>query len=158
MSYSPDSETSILQTTINIPADNGEARYVLEKSYSDIANSVNLREIAIYDLTENQNGQQWFIYGDNLRKRFGYRKCFSQITAGAVTTIAHGIADITSCRITRISGTMQNSPFTTAIPLPQSGANPVSISIGAANITLNDSTAAYVGYTAYIIVEFVRDR
>jgi len=158
MSDFPPSEAPFLQTMMYMPEDEEEIRYQQEKNFRDTANCVNAREIALYDLVENQTGQQWFLIGNPLVKRLGYRKCFYATTAGAVTNIAHGIADVANCRFVKIYGTMQDSPFTTAFPIPLSGAAPVVLTVGAANIVVNDTTAAYVGYTAYVVLEYVRDR
>lgn len=158
MSNHRESEAPFLQASTFMPKDQEEFRYQTEKNYRDISNNVNLREIALYDLIENQTGQQWFLIGNQLNKRLGYRKCVYETTAGAVTNIPHGIADAANCRFVKIYGTMQNSPFTAAFPIPQSGAAPVTVSVGAANVTVNDTTAAYVGYTVYITLEYVRDR
>lgn len=157
MTNIPSSEAPFLSTSMYLSDEAKEIRTQLEENYRNTSNCVNAREIALYDLTEVQTGQQWFTSGDVTKKRYGYRKCFLATTAGAVTNITHSISDIAGCRVTALYGTMQNSPFTLAIPLPQSNPNPVYLTIGPVNITINDTGAAFVGYIAYVVVEYVRD-
>lgn len=154
----PELELPILSTSMTLSKDSKAQKGELESTYTRIATNVNAREIAIYELVENQTGQQWFIEGNISNKRFGYRICFTKPLAGVATTIAHGITDIAHCRITKMYGTLQDSPFTTAYPIPLGGVAPINLSIGAVNITVGDPTAAYGAYIAYVIVEYVRDR
>jgi hypothetical protein len=157
MSHSPESYGPFVNPSLVITEDD-DPEEVLVSAHFNIANCVNAREVGFYETVENQTGQQWYITGDVRKKRWGYRKCFEATTAGAVTTIAHGITDIADCRVTRLYGTIQDSPFTLAVPIPQGGAVPISVTIGPTNITVNDSTAAYVGDLVYVTVEYVRDR
>jgi len=151
-------EASFLATSVVLPEEAKERDFKLEQLYSQTANAVNLREVASYDLTENQTGQQWFLAGDVTKKRFGYRLCLYGTIAGVVLNIAHGITDLDECRVTRLYGTLQDSPFTVAYPIPLGGAAPINLSITSTNVVVGDPTAAYAGYIAYVVVEYVRDR
>lgn len=151
-------EVSVLPTSVVLPKDPEERKYKHEQLYSQTAGAVNLREIAVYDLVENQTGEQWFLPGDVTKKRFGYRLCVYDTIAGVALNMAHGIADITSCRVTNIYGTLQDSPFTVAYPIPLGGAAPINLSVTATNIVVGDPTAAYAGFIAYVTIEYVRDR
>ena len=158
MSYSPQSEAPLLALTYSLPEEQGELRYSIERQFSQIANKVNVRDISIYDLVENQTGQQWFIENTQTTKRFGYRICYVETLGGVLTNISHGITDIAECRVTRLYGVLQDSPFTQAISIPNGGPSNTNLSITATNIIIGDPTATYTGFEAYIVLEFVRNR
>lgn len=64
----------------------------ITKAYSDIARSINTRDIAIYDLNQNVNGQEWFNPANVQLKRDGFRRVYQFTGAG---NIAHGITNLT---------------------------------------------------------------
>ena len=64
----------------------------ITKAYSDIARAINTRDIAIYDLNQNVNGQEWFNPANVQLKRDGFRQVY---TFTGVGNIAHGIANLT---------------------------------------------------------------
>ena len=148
----------ILPLSSILPQDEEDRIFRHQQIYTQTANAVNLRDIGIYDLIENQNGQNWFLAGDITKKRIGYRLCGYGTIAGVTLNIPHNIADIAECRITRLYGTLQDSPFTVAYPIPLGNAAPIDISVTSTNIVVGDSTAAYAGFIAYVVLEYVRDR
>lgn len=152
------SQAPLLSQGYTLPDDPKDMKASLESELKNIAEKTNVRDIAIYDLIENQNGQQWFLEGNIQNKRFGYRICYYETLAGVATNIPHGIANIDQCRITRLYGTIQNSPFTTAVPIPNGGPANTNLSIGPVNIVVGDPTGTYPGYVVYVVVEFVYDR
>lgn len=58
----------------------------------DIARYLNIRQIGIYDLTQVQNGQQYFNPANAQIKRGAFRKVFTFTAAGNIT---HGITGLT---------------------------------------------------------------
>ena len=58
----------------------------------DIARYINIREIGIYDLVQNPNGQQWFTAANPQIKRGAFRQVFTFTATG---NIAHGITGLT---------------------------------------------------------------
>lgn len=64
----------------------------ITKAYSDIARAINTRDIAIYDLNQNVNGQEWFNPANVQLKRDGFRQVY---TFTGVGNIAHLIANLT---------------------------------------------------------------
>ncbi len=94
-----------LNTTEIYPEDHSQRLMKQTNIYSNIANAVNVREIAIYDLQQLLTGQRFFDPLNVQNKRSTYRKVFQigPIASGAVQTIAHGIAGVVS--FTRMYGT-----------------------------------------------------
>lgn len=60
----------------------------------DITRNVNIRDIAIYDLTQSPDGQQWFTAGNPQVKRGGFRQVYTFTSTG---NVAHNITGITLC-------------------------------------------------------------
>ena len=86
------SKTAFLNTTEVFPEDFSQFLIKLTNLYTDIANAVNLREIAQYDLIEFITGEQWFTTGNAQVKRSTFRKVYSigSIAAGATLNTPHG--------------------------------------------------------------------
>lgn len=106
MTYSPvNAKTAYLPTTrVFQVGDDDELRISLTSSYTDVAQYVNLREIAQYDLVEVITGQQFFTAGNNQVKRLSFRKSFvlGAVAPGTIANIAHGITGVTI--FTKIGG------------------------------------------------------
>lgn len=140
------------------PEDYNQLIIKLTKFYTDVANTVNVREIAFYDLTETVTGQQWFSPNNSQRKRQTFRKIvpFTNPLAAGANTQAHGIAITPSFVFTLISATLiRPAPFL-AVPIPQGGANTSSIEVDATNITIT-IPAAYAGFNAVTILEYLKN-
>lgn len=98
MTYAPiNSKTAFLNTSIVFSENESQKIYELTKLTTDLANYINLREIAQYDLVELLTGQQYFDPTNAQRKRQSYRKAFAigAIAAGGNETKAHGINSFT---------------------------------------------------------------
>lgn len=108
MSVSPpvNNQSSFLPTTTVLPQDYNELLIRLTKNYNDIANYLNIREIAIYETTETLTGEQWTNVGQPTNRRQTFRKIFyfATIAAGANLAITTGITSVTS--YTHIYGTV----------------------------------------------------
>ena len=97
MTFKPDNtQNSFLTTAETFPEDDSQFLIKLTSLYTDIANAVNIREIAQYENAEVLTGQQYFTQGNNQTKRYVFRKVFSigAIASGATSTVAHGIAGL----------------------------------------------------------------
>lgn len=141
MTFGPvNSLTAYLPTSRHFPIkDERELQLVLTSSYTDLASSVNIREIAQYDLVELLTAQQFFMPGNSIAKRLSYRKVFDigAIAAGATVNIPHGIVGATI--YTRISGTCVTDvvdyrpiPMTSVVALNQQ----IQIRVVGANIEI----------------------
>lgn len=97
--------TPYLATSEVFPEDNSQMLIKMTSVYTDIANRVNLREIALYD--ENlqlATGQQFSTPGNNKPRRQSFRKTFyfGAIAIGATLLIPHGITGLV--RFTHMHG------------------------------------------------------
>lgn len=93
--------SSFLPTTTVLPKDQDELLIRLTKNYTDTANSLNIREIAIYETTETLTGQQWSTPGQPTNRRQTFRTIFNlsllnngNIAGGETVTFAHNISGL----------------------------------------------------------------
>lgn len=98
----------------------------------DIARNVNIRDIAIYDLTQSPSGRQWFTPGNPQVKRGAFRQVFTFTATGSIT---HNISGIT---LSLISGQYTD------------GTNFYGV-IGASSVTIAGQVTAYVTPTTIVI-------
>ena len=149
-----------LPTSIYFPEEFKEFRVDLLAIYRNIANTVNARQISVFDLTEFLTGEQWFTDGNPQTKRQTYRKCFSigAIAAGATSTTAHGITNVTS--YTRIEGTAVTAVVDYR-PIPYASATAVNqqieIRVDATNITIINGAAAPNITSAIVVLEYLKN-
>ena len=91
-------QSSFLPTTTVLPQDMNELLIKLTKNYTDTANYLNIREIAIYEITETLTGEQWNNPGNSSIRRQAFRTIFNitglnggSIAGGATVTFPHNI-------------------------------------------------------------------
>lgn len=159
MTISTRFQAPYISSQIYLPQDEDQRVIRITNLLHDLANAVNLREIANYDSTETITGQQWgsTITGFT-NQQTPFRQVYTATLVGSATvTIPHNISNLTVC--TKISGTAQNSRTipTSIIPLPQSAPDDVSIVVTNTNIQITCSTATYDGYFAIIVLEYFRN-
>jgi hypothetical protein len=98
MTYQPsNSEGSFLPTSEVFPEDQGELLIKLTTKYTDVAQAVNIREIAFYQNGEALlTGQQFSIPGTNNEKKYTFRQVyyFGAIAANVTLTIPHNIVGL----------------------------------------------------------------
>lgn len=159
MSYGPvNPAPSFLPTTEVFPEDNSQFLIKQTSVYSNIANSMNIREVAIYDLRQLSTGQRFFNPSDVQNLRQGFRNVFSigTIAPGATLTTAHGISGIVSC--TRIYGTCITSlgDFR-PIPYADTGnvTNQISIRVTSSNIIITNGATAPEITSGIIVLEYL---
>lgn len=161
MTFAPNfSLAAFLQTTEYFPEDQDQMLVKLNLSYADIANAVNIREIAKYETDEVITGQQFTVSGDNQKKYFTYRKIyyFGPIATGATLNIPHGLTFANILLFTKISGTF-NTDVPDSRPLPFTSAaavtNQTSIKVDAANIVIVNGATANNITDGVVILEYI---
>jgi hypothetical protein len=106
-----------LRTSRKFPEDAATLTREIEKTYIDIANSVNVRSIGIFPTNKPApNGQYWFI---DAQKQQGFRQIYPFVLAdfvANVATIPHGINTDLINNFTHIYGTFTDG--TNWYPLP----------------------------------------
>ena len=110
-------QSSFLPVTTVLPEDQKELLIKLTKIYTDIANFINIREIAIYETVEILTGEQWSNLTDPTKRKQAFRKIFyfGAIAAGANLAIPIDITSVTS--YTHIYGTVNTDvPDSRSIP------------------------------------------
>lgn len=126
-------QVPFLRTSRNFPQDSQPLAVEINKSYVDIANSVNARVIGIF--SENKpslTGESWFL---NSGRQQSFRQIYPFTAAG---NIAHGINTSAISRFIRIYGMFTDG--TSWYPLPYVDAaaanNQVSVKVTSTNIVI----------------------
>lgn len=137
--------------------------YQIQQIYRNIADTTNCREIATYDETELLTGQQFFVQGDNQKKRQSFRKVinFGSLPNAGVKNVAHNITNIgANFTISRIYGSTSDTSAFEYRPLPWAAnvaANVIELSMDATNIIIE----TFVDYTrfnnTYVIIEYLKN-
>lgn len=154
-------QSSFLPTTTVLPVDFNELLIRLTKNYSDTANLLNIREIAIYETVETLTGEQWNNPGQPTNRRQAFRKIyiFGAIAAGANLAIPTGITSVTS--YTHIYGTAITAvPDNRPIPFADVTAvtNQISVIIDnvAATVTIFNGATAPNITSGFIVLEYLK--
>lgn len=160
MTFSPSNSIApYLQTSIFFPEEFEEFRVVFLQLYRSISNSVNSRQIGVFDLMEFLTGESWFTSGNPQVKRQTFRKVFEigAINTGATSTTAHGITNITA--FTHIYGTCVTDVVDYR-PIPYASATAVNqqleIKVDATNITIISGAAAPNITSAIVVLEYLK--
>lgn len=160
MTFAPiNSLQAYLPTTRVFTKDPTEMRNTLTDVYTEIANAVNIRDIALYDQSEIINGQQYFFPNNPQRKRTAYRKVFSigAIAAGATLNTAHGLTNVSI--YTRIYGTcITATPDYRPIPYVSTTLNQqISIRVTATNIVIVNGAGAPAITSGIVVLEYLKN-
>lgn len=150
-----------LPTFRDFQQDEGQLRLLMSKVYTEIANSVNLKETGVYDLVEVQNSQQFFTVGTGQKKRFAFRKLltFGAIAAGGTSSLPHGITQFNPLTFVHIYGTAITAvPDFRPIPHASVTAN-ANIEVIATNttVTINVGAASPNVTSAIIVLEYLKN-
>lgn len=110
MTFGPaNTQGPFIPTNQYFPEDPQKLKETLSITYSDMARRLNIKEIAIYDLTEIPTGEQWFNPLNVQIKRDGFRQVYyitTPIAPGTTYIQAHGITGFaTTLTFTHIYGT-----------------------------------------------------
>ena len=161
MTFSPvNSIAPFLQTSIFFPEDFEEFRVKFLAIYRDISSCVNVRQISVFDLQEFLAGEQWFTAGNPQVKRQTYRIVFNigAIAAGATSTTAHGLTNITA--FTHIYGTCVTDVVDYR-PIPYASATAVNqqieVKVDATNLTIINGAASPNITSAIIVLEYLKN-
>ena len=147
-----------LNTTEVYPEDESQLRIKLTDVYTKTATSVNLREIAIYDLQELLTGQLWFDPNDNQNKRFTFRQVYQigAIAAGATLNVLHGIVGVVA--FTRMYGTCVTAVVDYR-PIPYADAavvtNQISLTVAGVNLVIVNGATAPNITSGIIVLEYL---
>jgi hypothetical protein len=164
MTFNPvNSLGPFIATSTFFPENFEEFRVKFLELYRDLANTVNTREVGIFDLQEFLTGEQWFTVGNPQVKRRTYRKSFvlAATVAGATTVIPHGITGVnTTTTFTHIYGTCL-----TAVPdnrpIPYASVTNVNqqieINVDATNINVINGTAAPNITSGIVVLEYLKN-
>lgn len=161
--YQPsNSRNAFLKTTDIIPKDPEDLSNHITHSYTEMAQAINVREIAQYDEQEILTGQQFFTIGNNQKKKYTYRKAFSfgSINAGATKPIPHGITNLV--QFTRIYGTCITSGPTTYRPIPYASVTAANACIevyvdNSGNIQIVNGAAASNITSGIVVLEYLKN-
>jgi len=159
MSYGPANPVlPFLATTEVYPEDESQLRIKQTSIYSNIANNVNIREIAIYDTQQLITGQKFFNPADvrNLRTTFRQVYQIGAIAAGAHQTIAHGIAGLVM--FTRMYGTVITDVVDyRPIPYADEGVatNQISLTADATNVYVYVGTTSPDVTSGMVVLEYI---
>ena len=168
MTFAPVSSlTAFAPQNITFSPDPSQFLIQITRLISDYARFINLREIAIYDLTETVIGEQWFntnnpTVAQNSVKRIAYRQVYNiagPIAAGATKTVAHGITGASPLTFTHVYGMATTA--TDQRPMPYASAtlvtNQIEIKVDNTNITIiNGSTAPSIS-SAIVVLEYLKN-
>lgn len=159
MTFQPNNAIApYLPTTVTLPGEDAESLLVRVTLFlNDVAIKVNQREISNYEIVETVTGQSWFTTNINNR-RSTFRKViqFPALIAAGTTSIAHGLGNVSGFTFTKIYGTARNAAGTLFVPLPQAAPDDVMITVDATNVNIIAATATYNGFSAIVVLEFLK--
>lgn len=153
------SGSAFLSTAETYPEDMSQLLIKLTSVHTDIANSVNVREISQFqDGQEIINGQQFSTTGNAQVKRYAFRKMFyfGAIATGATLPIAHGLAGFTA--FTHIYGTIITDVVDyRPLPYVDTAAigNQISVGVDAANIIIVSGATAPNVTSGIVVLEYL---
>ena len=161
MTYAPSTtQTAYVPTFRNFQVEEDQLGLLLQTTYSDLANAVNIKTIGTYDLVETVTGNQFFTPGNAQKKIYSFRQCYQlgAIAAGAASTFSHNIAGLV--QLTNAYG----SVITDVIdyrPVPFADVtnvtNQISIVVTSTQITVTNGATAPAITSGIITLEYLRN-
>lgn len=160
MTYQPiNSKAAFLPTTEFFPKDETQRLIKHTTNYTDIAQAVNVREIALYQNGQPViTGQQFSDPTNNQNKKYTFRNVyyFGAIAAGATLNIAHGITGL--AQFTHMYGTCVTAvvdyrpiPFSSTAAVNQQ----ISLRVSGANIEIINGAASPNITSGIIVLEYL---
>lgn len=150
---------SNLPTSEYWPEDQKQFLGKWDKIYSDMANQINSREVALYEQTEILTGQKFFDPADVQNRKPVYRKCFSfgAIAPGGAANFAHGITDLTA--LTHMYGTCIAGTTKRPLPYPSiSAANQgIELVINGPSIQVINGAAGPNISSGFVVIEYLKN-
>lgn len=161
MSFGPDfTESPFVPTFQYFPEDLSQMMVILNNMYTTLAYAINQRQIGSFNLFEQVNGQFFTNPADIQIPRVGFRKCFDigVVAAGATSTIAHGLTDVTI--FTGFSGgVITNVPDFRPLPFVSATVvtNQIQVYADGTNVyVVNGATAPQV-QSGLLILDFLKN-
>jgi len=155
MTYNPQNTLGpFISTSTFFPDEFASFREKFLELYRDLSNSVNTREVGVYDLVEFLTGENWFTAGDPQKKRKTFRKVFQ--FSDASLNFAHGITGITLT--THIYGSFTDGtnfyplPFVSTVITDQ-----IRIEVTPTNIVVTKGGTAPAITNGVIILEYLKN-
>lgn len=129
------------------------------KIQRDNARYINLREIAIYQIIEQQTGQQWYNTSAPEIYRYGFRKVitFAGLAPGSTNTIPHGITGVR--QFTLANGFAVTTTGTMQIPLPYSSVTAnanVEIDVDNTNLYIKVGASSFTISSGFVCLEYLK--
>jgi len=164
-------EGPYLNPDLYFPTDQSQFLEVLYNRDFDVANLLNIKENALYDLTEIVTAQLWFTAGEPQIKRQTFRTVvnFGALPNTGLKAIPHNIPGITASSpstftFTKIYGCATNpiagpDPARFAIPLPYVSVinPPIELYVTSTNVVVV-TNADYTAFTTcVIVVEYLKN-
>lgn len=158
--------TSISDRTLNapflrnardFPPEVNQLSIEVNKTYLDIANSVNNRTVSIFPSDRPvSNGESWYLTRN--KKQAGFRQVYPFLTFTSPLTIPHGINLTLVSGIVRVFGTATDG--TIWYPLPYvdivSATNQINVIVNQTNIIITAGAGAPPAITSgYIVLEWI---
>lgn len=149
-------QSPYLREQRNFPTDTvGKLSVELDKSYLDIANTVNTRTISLYAVNKQVvNGEAWFVSGGN-KKQQALRQVYVVTGTG---NIPHGITTSTIAGFTRIYGTFTDGSIWYPLPYVNATAanNQIQITVTSANIVITAGGGAPPTVSSgFVVLEWI---
>ena len=166
MTFGPNNTLqAFLPTNLTFSKNEEEFNIQITTRMRDVARYLNLREIAIFDLTEVPVGQQWFNPANTQIKRDGFRQVYNvtpttPILAGATSTTPHGITQVSTLNFTHIYGTCitVNPDFR---PMPYASVTAanqgIELLVDATNFYIINGAAAPNITSAIVVLEYLKN-
>lgn len=158
-------QSNYLPTEFDLPKDQGRINELISKRERLTASIINSKEIAQYELSELETGQQWFSTEGTpsaKKTRSTFRKVinFGALPNSTTKTAGHNIAVTNKTIFTKIYG-VANNPNVKMIPLPYintgTPGDSVEIWVDPTYVNVKTTTANYVAFTnVYIVLEYIK--
>lgn len=153
-------QASFLRTSRNFPREVSQLSIEVDRSYIDIARSVNVRTIGFFPLNRSiGTGENWFI--TQAKRQQGLRQVYrwdDSMYVANVITIPHGINFLSLTNIVRIWGTFFDGTSWRTLPLVSTinVINQIDVKVDKNNIIITRGAGApLVEQNGLIIVEFL---
>lgn len=151
--------SAFLQTYRNFEGDTEQIRILLNNSYRDTAEAVNVRTIGTHDLVEVQNGQQYFNPANTQNKRYAFRKTFSldAIATGATSTFNHAITGISI--VTHFyGGVITDIPDYRPLPNPSTTANAnIEVIVTNTQVSITNGAGSPNITSGILVIEYLKN-
>lgn len=150
------------------PPDSLERDLVLTDYFRYIVDSLNSKEVAIFNEQEFATGQNWFNAANEQQPRFGLRKVinFGALPNAGTKSVAHGITITANTSFTHIYATATNPtavfPARFSVPIPYVNvATPtdgIELYVDSTNVNIVTTTANWTAFTTcYVVLEYLQN-